>query len=271
MSSICDVDARPLYACAIRSRRDAISVRQARHRVQRCRTQHARARSDSIGEDDAVLVPNVLLASCAVVTTSTKDDVMRTTAAVRSDVGHVQLFDPSGTVPCPPGVRRVGWSPVHAASSWDAPCSPQRARRRGTAPGAGQRAPDHWTERALALCSRRSCTRRLVGRRGSLNWPDWVDLSEGEEPLGTIARVAGIRAHCSGLARRGAGDRRAGALGDLVNDRRRAARLAHRRRTFGRRGRAAARHGCIPPRERTRCTSSRPLATRSRRRRSSSA
>jgi type IV secretory pathway TraG/TraD family ATPase VirD4 len=143
------------------------------------------------GKTTSVLVPNVLLARCAVVTTSTKDDVMRMTAAVRSDVGHVLLFDPSGTVPCPPGVRRVGWSPVHASSSWDAAvltasslvdAALLRARGSGV--------PDHWTERAGALLAPLLHAASL-GEKGVPELARWVDLREGDEALGIIARVAG--------------------------------------------------------------------------------
>jgi len=72
------------------------------------------------GKTSSLLVPNVLLARHAVVTTSTKDDIVRATSSRRGDVGHVLLFDPSGTVEAPRGVTRVGWSPIHGASSWDA-------------------------------------------------------------------------------------------------------------------------------------------------------
>ena len=112
------------------------------------------------GKTSALLVPNVLLARNAVVTTSTKDDVLRATAH-RARVGHVHLFDPSGTTTCPPGVTRVGWSPIDAASRWDAAVhtadamvDASRLRARGAAGSV-----DHWSERARALLARRGVMR----------------------------------------------------------------------------------------------------------------
>ena len=47
----------------------------------------------------------------AVVSTSTKPDVLRATARARGQ-GRCLLYDPSGTVEAPAGVERVRWSPV---------------------------------------------------------------------------------------------------------------------------------------------------------------
>jgi hypothetical protein len=71
------------------------------------------------GKTAAVVVPNVLAACGPVIAASTKADVLASTWASRSRVGPVLLFDPSGSVPCPPGVEPVGWSPLTLASTWD--------------------------------------------------------------------------------------------------------------------------------------------------------
>jgi type IV secretory pathway TraG/TraD family ATPase VirD4 len=135
-----------------------------------------------------LLVPNVLLARRAVVTTSTKDDVVRATSSRRGEVGHVLLFDPSGTVEAPRGVTRVGWSPIHGASSWDAAvlmadslADAARHRPRGSA-------VDHWTERASALLAPLLHAAAVAGS-GVDTLAGWIDLREGREALsGLVAR-----------------------------------------------------------------------------------
>jgi type IV secretion system protein VirD4 len=140
------------------------------------------------GKTSALLVPNVLLARNAVVTTSTKVDVLLATSS-RSRVGHVHLFDPSGTTPTPPGVTRVGWSPIGAATEWDAAVhtadamvDASRLRARGS--GA-----DHWTERARALLAPLLHAAALEGR-GIADLAAWVDLRDGREPLAHLIRHA---------------------------------------------------------------------------------
>jgi type IV secretion system protein VirD4 len=142
------------------------------------------------GKTSALLVPNVLLARSAVVTTSTKDDVVRATST-RSRVGHVHLFDPSGTTRCPPGVTRVGWSPIDASRDWDAAVHTADAMvdaSRLRARGAG--APDHWSERARALLAPllHACA---LDRGGIPRLAGWVDAREGREPLSRLVGAKG--------------------------------------------------------------------------------
>jgi type IV secretion system protein VirD4 len=141
------------------------------------------------GKTSALLVPNVLLSSSTVVTTSTKDDVLIATRH-RARVGHVHLFDPSGTTPCPPGTTLVGWSPITAASQWDgavhtadAMVDAARLRARGSG-------TDHWTERARALLAPLLHAASLEGR-GIPELAGWVDLREGREPLAGLVRHVG--------------------------------------------------------------------------------
>lgn len=65
--------------------------------------------------------------------------------------GATLLFDPSGTIHTPPGVRRVGYSPIRQAQSWDGAVLAARSlvdvsRRRHLDDG-----ESHWNERAGAL------------------------------------------------------------------------------------------------------------------------
>ncbi|MDA8391435.1 MAG: TraM recognition domain-containing protein [Actinomycetota bacterium] len=102
------------------------------------------------GKSAAIVVPNVLGATGPVVSTSTKTDVMEATSGCRARQGDCLLYDPSGSVDAPRGVRRVTWSPVSAASSWDGALEVTRALVRSAH---GMVGPDsrHWSERAEAL------------------------------------------------------------------------------------------------------------------------
>ena len=104
------------------------------------------------GKTSAVMIPAVIGASGAVISTATKPEVMRATMAARSEVGQAWLFDPTGAEQhLPDGVRRLCWSPVAAASTWDEALVMARAMASCTRPGAGTTNEDHWTERAGAL------------------------------------------------------------------------------------------------------------------------
>jgi type IV secretion system protein VirD4 len=109
------------------------------------------------GKTSSIVVPTVLGAPGAVVSTSTKPDVLRATAHARGSVGPCLLFDPSGTVEVPAGVERVRWSPVESCRTWDDALLVARSLVGAARPGAGARdsgtavGADHWTERAEAL------------------------------------------------------------------------------------------------------------------------
>ncbi len=105
------------------------------------------------GKTSSLVIPNILLSAGPVVSTSTKPDVMHATATSRRAGGWTFLYDPSGEVECPPGVERVGWSPLTTASRWDAAVVTAEAMV-GASRTHGSRATEHhWTERAGALLS----------------------------------------------------------------------------------------------------------------------
>lgn len=104
------------------------------------------------GKTTSIVIPSVLAAPGAVVSTSTKPDVLAATVAARRNVGPVAVYDPGGTTTLPHGVHRVRWSPIHGCHRWDDALvvahglvGAGRASR-GRVDGA-----DHWTERAEAL------------------------------------------------------------------------------------------------------------------------
>ena len=80
------------------------------------------------GKTTSIIIPNLLLTDRAAITTSTKDDVVRELSRARRDVATL-MFDPSGTVETPAGVRRVGYSPVRQARTWDGAVLVARGRR----------------------------------------------------------------------------------------------------------------------------------------------
>ena len=101
------------------------------------------------GKTSSLIIPNLLTTSRAVVTTSTKDDVVRTMSE-SARAHETLLFDPSGTVPTPPGVRRVGYSPLRAAREWDHAVVVTRTLVDSTH-GRHAESSSHWVERAGAL------------------------------------------------------------------------------------------------------------------------
>ena len=102
------------------------------------------------GKTTSLVVPNVLMAGGAVVSTSTKPDVLLATVEERAHVGQCWLFDPAGTVTPPAGVRRVRWSPIPACADWENALLTVRAMA-GARPHLSSLESAHWTERAEAL------------------------------------------------------------------------------------------------------------------------
>ncbi len=102
------------------------------------------------GKTSSLIIPNLLLSSRSCVVTSTKNDVVTMMSSTQRD-GATLLFDPSGTVPTPPGVFRVGYSPLRQAREWDGAILAARSLTDVARRGRGERSDDHWTERAGAL------------------------------------------------------------------------------------------------------------------------
>jgi type IV secretion system protein VirD4 len=104
------------------------------------------------GKTSTIVIPALLAAPGPVVSTATKRDVLDATWRARSHVGQVWVFDPSGEqYPLPSGIRRLSWSPVTAASSWDGALLTARAMAATTSAGKGTTNEHHWRERSTAL------------------------------------------------------------------------------------------------------------------------
>ena len=134
------------------------------------------------GKTSSLVIPNILLSDGPVVSTSTKPDVMRATALSRSNEGWAWLYDPSGDVECPPGVERVGWSPLTTARSWDAAVVTADAMVGATRLQGLRSGEHHWTERASALLSTLIHAAAL-GEHPMRDVLRWIDRHDGSPAL----------------------------------------------------------------------------------------
>lgn len=71
------------------------------------------------GKTSAVLIPSILIAPGACVSSSIKADVLHATARARARVGRVWHFDPGGDEHTPPDVTPVSWSPLVSVHTWE--------------------------------------------------------------------------------------------------------------------------------------------------------
>jgi type IV secretion system protein VirD4 len=103
------------------------------------------------------------------------------------------VFDPTGTVELPPGVHRVGWSPVAAAEDWDGAhhvASVMVHTSRGQRPGASAGTDVHWTERAAALLGPLLHAAALEGTT-MRRVVHWIDRHDGAPALDVLSRRCG--------------------------------------------------------------------------------
>ena len=123
------------------------------------------------GKTSALLIPNVLSAHGAVVTTSTKADVLDATFEARTALGTCHLFDPTGSIPDRPGVHRLRWSPLTGCTSWRTALQTAHALVT-VSDGSGEHS--HWAERAQALLAPLLHAAALEGAdmRTVLGWVD---------------------------------------------------------------------------------------------------
>jgi type IV secretion system protein VirD4 len=142
------------------------------------------------GKTTALVVPNVLAAPGAVVSTSTKTDVLVATALARSRVGRCWLYDPSGTVEVAPGLSSLRWSPVTAGATWDGALLMARAMVRAARPGRGLTDASHWTERAEALLAPLLHAAARTGA-DTATLMGWVNKRDASPALDALVSVGG--------------------------------------------------------------------------------
>lgn len=71
------------------------------------------------GKSSAIIIPSILVAEGACVSSSMRDDVMQATWHARATVGQVWHFDPGGDEQPPVGVTPLRWSPLVGIHNWD--------------------------------------------------------------------------------------------------------------------------------------------------------
>jgi type IV secretory pathway TraG/TraD family ATPase VirD4 len=150
------------------------------------------------GKTIGVAIPNVLAAPGAVVATSTKPDVMAASAGTRMPSGRCWLFDPSATVPAPPGVSRLRWSPVASATTWDESLVLARAMAGAARPYGRFGETAHWTERAEALLAPLLHAAHLDGS-SMATVGRWV-LGQELRPAQAVLRLHGVETASAVLA-----------------------------------------------------------------------
>jgi hypothetical protein len=87
------------------------------------------------GKTSAVIIPALLAAPGPAISTSTKQDVLAATLQARADLGQAWLFDSAGGhQQTDENVRRLRWSPVAGAKTWDQALLTAKAMTTATKP-----------------------------------------------------------------------------------------------------------------------------------------
>ena len=103
------------------------------------------------GKTSSIVVPSILEAPAAVVSTSTKGDVLQATYPWRSRFGVCYVFDPTGSVALPRGAVELRWSPISGCEDFEAANAMAYALANAAAPAGERGEGAHWVERAEAL------------------------------------------------------------------------------------------------------------------------
>jgi type IV secretory pathway TraG/TraD family ATPase VirD4 len=154
------------------------------------------------GKTTSIVVPCVLDAPGAVVSTSTKPDVLAQTGFWRWMRGRCFLFDPSGTVAVPEGVAALRWSPVTGCEVFEKAVEMAHSLASAARPQAQVTESAHWIERAEALLAPMLLAAALKGRDMATvcRWvlgrdvrePEAVIAGAGHEMAGAV--LAGVAA-----------------------------------------------------------------------------
>jgi type IV secretory pathway TraG/TraD family ATPase VirD4 len=153
------------------------------------------------GKTSTVVIPTVLDAPAAMVSTSTKPDVLSATAGQRGRLGRCFLFDPFETIERPWFTHELRWSPVLGCESFDRASAVSYALASAARPGSAGTDSAHWVERAQALLA--PLFFAAASRGLDMKWVfRWVLARDLREPL-TIVEGSGhemAMATLSGLA-----------------------------------------------------------------------
>lgn len=137
------------------------------------------------GKTSSLVVPTVLDAPAALVSTSTKPDVLKATAVHRGMLGRTYLFDPFATTERPWWMHELRWSPVIGCTSFDRATAITFTLASAARPGVAGTDAGHWVERAQALIAPLlfAAATRNLDLRAVLRWVLSRDL---REPLAIV-------------------------------------------------------------------------------------
>jgi type IV secretion system protein VirD4 len=141
------------------------------------------------GKTTGVIVPALLSHTGAVVSTSTKPDVLAASGGARSRVGKLWEFDPTGTGWAGVG-ERLRWSPVFTSRDWDRAQLMARAMVQATHVGAGTTDSTHWSRRAQALLAPLLHAAAVGGREIDAVL-EWVLRHDLDQPILLLERNRG--------------------------------------------------------------------------------
>ncbi len=103
-----------------------------------------------VGKTSCVVIPTVLTAPGALVSTSTKPDVFSATMGWRSKMGRCFLFDLTGEAEIPTNAVALRWSPVIGCEDYDRAEDIANAIAASARPNARNTEASHWVERSTA-------------------------------------------------------------------------------------------------------------------------
>ena len=139
------------------------------------------------GKTTSIVVPCVLDAPGACVSTSTKPDVLGATGPWRHMVGRCFVFDPTGSVAIPRDAVALRWSPVTGCQDFERAVATAHALASAARPLAHLSEAAHWVERAEALLAPLLFAAALSGA-GMAALCRWVlsrDLQAAERIVGS--------------------------------------------------------------------------------------
>jgi type IV secretory pathway TraG/TraD family ATPase VirD4 len=137
------------------------------------------------GKTSCLMVPNVLDAPAAVVSTSTKGDVLEATVFRRYALGNCFVFDPTGSTPIPLGAYPLRWSPVVGCDTFESSVAMAHALGSAARPGSSLGESAHWVERAEGLLAPLLFAANLA-ERDMASVCRWVLGRDLREPLAAL-------------------------------------------------------------------------------------
>jgi hypothetical protein len=140
------------------------------------------------GKTSCIVIPAVLDAPAAVVSTSTKSDVLEATGFRRWAIGNCYIFDPTGSMAVPANAYPLRWSPVVGCDTFEQAVAMARALASAARPGAALSESAHWVERAEGLLAPLLYTANLADR-DMATVCRWVISRDVREPLAVLERA----------------------------------------------------------------------------------